>query len=68
METIGTWWMWSGFLVIGLIMLANDPFRIPLTVSLGVAAAIIATSIILSLKMYARERGRADSIEETNAQ
>jgi hypothetical protein len=68
METIGTWWMWSGFLVIVLIMLANDPFKIPLTVSLGVVAAIIATSIILSLKIYARERGRAGSIEETNTQ
>ena len=26
METIGTWWMWSGFLVIVLIMLAIDLF------------------------------------------
>ncbi len=65
METIVTRWTWSGFLVIVLIMLANDPFMIPLTVSLGVVAAMIATSIILSLKMIARERGRACSIEET---
>lgn len=26
METIGTWWMWSGFFVIVLIMLAIDLF------------------------------------------
>lgn len=49
-------------------MLAIDLFKFPLTVSLGVVAVIIATSIILSLEMYARERGGAGSIEETNAQ
>jgi hypothetical protein len=43
------------FFVILIIMLAIDLFKIPLTVSLGVVAVIIATSIILSLKMFARE-------------
>lgn len=56
------------FFVILIIMLAIDLFKIPLTLSLGVVAVIIATSIILSLEMYARERGTAGSIEETNAQ
>ena len=28
METIGTWWMWSGFFVIVLVMLAIDLFAV----------------------------------------
>jgi tellurite resistance protein TerC len=43
---------------IGVKMLLIDLFKIPVAVSLGVVAAIIATSIILSLKKDARERAR----------
>lgn len=39
---------------IGIKMLLIDLFKIPVAVSLGVVAAIIATSIILSLKKYPR--------------
>ncbi|HSG23712.1 MAG TPA: TerC family protein [Azonexus sp.] len=53
---------------IGVKMLLIDLFKIPVTVSLGVVAAIIATSIILSLKKDARERGKVGSIEEGKAQ
>ncbi len=41
---------------IGVKMLLIDLFKIPVAVSLGVVAAIIATSIILSLKKDARSK------------
>jgi len=44
---------------IGVKMLLIDLYKIPVAVSLGVVAAIIATSIILSLKKDARERARS---------
>ena len=53
---------------IGVKMLLIDLFKIPVAVSLGVVAAIIATSIILSLKKDARERAREGSKEELKAQ
>lgn len=53
---------------IGVKMLVIDLFKIPVAVSLGVVAAIIATSIILSLKKDARERVREGSIDERKAQ
>jgi len=53
---------------IGVKMLLIDLFKIPVAASLGVVAAIIATSIILSLKKDARERAREGSIEERKAQ
>ena len=43
---------------IGAKMLLLDVFPIPITFSLGAVAAIIGTSIILSLKKDARERAR----------
>ena len=48
---------------IGIKMLLIDLFKIPATVSLGVVAAIIATSIVLSLKKEARERALGKSAE-----
>ncbi|MDP3539624.1 MAG: TerC family protein [Azonexus sp.] len=53
---------------IGVKMLVIDLFKIPVAVSLGVVAAIIATSIILSLKKDARERVREGSIDERKVQ
>ena len=41
---------------IGVKMLLIDLYKIPVAVSLGVVAAIIATAIVLSLKKEARER------------
>ena len=52
---------------IGVKMLLIDLFKIPVAVSLGVVAAIIATSIILSLKKDARERGRGKTEEVRKA-
>jgi tellurite resistance protein TerC len=46
---------------IGVKMLLIDLFKIPVAVSLGVVAAIIATSIILSLKKDARSKGVSES-------
>jgi hypothetical protein len=46
-ETIASDWMWAGFIVFVLIMLALD--LIPIAAALGAVAAIIVTSIILSL-------------------
>ena len=43
---------------IGVKMLLIDLYKIPVAVSLGVVAAIIGTSVILSLKKDARERNR----------
>jgi tellurite resistance protein TerC len=43
-------------MVIGAKMLLIDVYKIPVLVSLGVVAAIIATSIVLSLHKAARER------------
>ena len=48
---------------IGVKMLLIDLYKIPVEVSLGVVAAIIATSIILSLKKDARERTRSATDE-----
>ena len=53
---------------IGVKMLLIDLYKIPVAVSLGVVAAIIATSIVLSLKKDARERAREGSTEERKAQ
>lgn len=78
METIGTWWMWAGFVGVWLIakfhwllyvfgafllftgikMILIDVFKIPVLVSLTVVAAIIATSVVLSLRKDARQRTR----------
>ena len=44
---------------IGVKMLLIDLIKIPVVLSLGVVAAIIATSIILSLRKSARERSAA---------
>jgi len=52
---------------IGFKMLLIDLFKIPVTVSLGVVAAIIATSIVLSLKKEARERAQGKSAEVREA-
>ena len=52
---------------IGIKMLLIDLFKIPVTVSLGVVAAIIATSIVLSLKKEARERAQGKSAEVREA-
>jgi tellurite resistance protein TerC len=41
---------------VGVKMMLIDVFKIPVMISLGVVAAIIATSIILSLRKDARER------------
>ena len=41
---------------IGVKMLLIDLYKIPVAISLGVVAAIIATAIVLSLKKEARER------------
>ena len=46
---------------IGVKMLLIDLFKIPVLFSLGVVAAIIATSIVLSLRKEARERTTATS-------
>jgi tellurite resistance protein TerC len=53
---------------IGVKMLLIDLFKIPVAVSLGVVAAIIATSIILSLKKDARERAREGELAESKVQ
>jgi len=45
---------------IGVKMLLIDLFKIPVAVSLGVVAAIIGTSIILSLKKDARSKGASE--------
>jgi tellurite resistance protein TerC len=45
---------------IGTKMLLTDIYPIPVLFSLGVVAAIIATSVILSLKKDARQRSGAD--------
>jgi len=52
---------------IGIKMLLIDLFKIPVTVSLGVVAAIIATSIVLSLKKEARERAQGKAAEAREA-
>jgi len=52
---------------IGIKMLLIDLFKIPVTVSLGVVAAIIATSIVLSLKKDARERAQVKAAEAREA-
>ena len=52
---------------IGVKMLLIDLFKIPVTVSLGVVAAIIATSIVLSLKKDARERAQGKAVEAREA-
>jgi tellurite resistance protein TerC len=44
---------------IGIKMLLIDLYKIPVLFSLGVVAAIIATSVILSMKKDARERAAA---------
>jgi tellurite resistance protein TerC len=50
---------------IGVKMLLIDLYKIPVAVSLGVVAAIIGTSIILSLKKDARERARGATKERS---
>ena len=52
---------------IGVKMLLIDLFKIPVAVSLGVVAAIIATSIVLSLKKDARERAQGKAAEAREA-
>jgi tellurite resistance protein TerC len=46
---------------IGVKMLLIDIFKIPVAVSLGVVAAIIATSVILSLKKDARSKKESEN-------
>jgi tellurite resistance protein TerC len=46
---------------IGVKMLLIDLYKIPVTFSLGVVAAIIATSIVLSLRKDARSRSVTDA-------
>jgi tellurite resistance protein TerC len=48
---------------VGVKMMLIDVFKIPVLISLGVVATIIATSIILSLRKDARERLTAPSSE-----
>ena len=50
---------------VGVKMMLLDVFKIPVLVSLGVVAAIIATSVILSLHMGARERSAAPAAAAT---
>ena len=50
---------------IGVKMLLIDLFKIPVLFSLGVVAAIIATSIILSLKNDGRQRAQAGKSDES---
>lgn len=48
---------------IGAKMLLIDVYKIPVLVSLGVVAVIIATSIVLSLRLTAREGGAGKAAE-----
>ena len=50
---------------VGVKMMLIDVFKIPVLISLGVVAAIIATSIILSLRKDARERLAAPIADTT---
>jgi tellurite resistance protein TerC len=52
---------------IGVKMLLLDVVKIPVAVSLGVVAAIIATAIVLSLRREARERARAGGVRDPAA-
>jgi tellurite resistance protein TerC len=50
---------------VGVKMMLIDVFKIPVLLSLGVVAAIIATSIVLSLRRDARERQAAPAADTT---
>jgi len=50
---------------VGVKMMLLDVFKIPVLISLGVVAAIIATSIVLSLRKDARERLAASVADTT---
>ena len=51
---------------VGVKMMLIDVFKIPVLISLGVVATIIATSIILSLRKDARERLAAPAADTTS--
>jgi len=51
---------------VGVKMMLIDVFKIPVLISLGVVAAIIATSILLSLRKDARERLAAPATDTTS--
>ena len=51
---------------VGVKMMLIDVFKIPVLISLGVVATIIATSIILSLRKDARERLAAPVADTTS--
>ena len=51
---------------VGAKMMLIDLFKIPVLISLGVVATIIATSIILSLRKDARERSAVAIADSTN--
>jgi tellurite resistance protein TerC len=51
---------------VGVKMMLIDVFKIPVLISLGVVAAIIATSITLSLRKEARERPSAPAADTTS--
>jgi tellurite resistance protein TerC len=48
-------------MLVGTKMLLIDIYKIPVLISLGTVAAVIATSIVLSLRRQARERPAAPS-------
>ncbi|MCB4362087.1 TerC family protein [Quatrionicoccus australiensis] len=52
---------------IGVKMLLIDLFKIPVAVSLGIVASIIATSIVLSLKKDARSTGERKIMPRDNS-
>jgi tellurite resistance protein TerC len=51
---------------VGVKMMLIDVFKIPVLISLGVVATIIATSIVLSLRKDARERLAAPAADTTS--
>ncbi len=53
---------------VGVKMMLIDLFKIPVLISLGVVATIIATSIILSLRKGARDRLATPAVDATRRQ
>ena len=51
---------------VGVKMMLIDIFKIPVPVSLGVVAAIIATSVVLSLRRHPRDRSATPAASTSN--
>lgn len=53
MQSIGEWWMWTGFIGFVLVMLALDLlaywFHLPVWISLSSVAAILVTAATISI-------------------